>query len=62
MGFFSHEASLRAAERLINALIDTCNRNSGSVYLVRKDTDAEHVKLTSHIAINYFWPVETKVE
>lgn len=60
MGFFSHEASLRAAEHLINALIDTCNRNGGGVYLVSKDADADTVKLRSHIAINYFLPVETK--
>ena len=60
MGFFSHEASLRAAEHLINTLIDTCNRNGGGVYIVRKDADAEPVKLTGHIAINYFLPIETK--
>ena len=60
MGFFSYEASLRAAERLINTLIDTCNRNGGGVYLVRKDADAEPMKLESHIAINYFWPDEAK--
>ena len=60
MGFFSHEASLRAAERLINTLIDTCNRNGSGVYLVRKDADAEPVKLESHIAIYYFLPVEAK--
>lgn len=60
MGFFSHETSLRAAEHLINALIDTCNRNGGGVYLVRKDTDAEPVKLESHIAIGYFLPVKAK--
>lgn len=60
MGLFSHESSLRAAERLINTLIDTCKRNGGSVYLVKKDADADLVKLTSHIAINYFLPVEAK--
>lgn len=60
MGLFSHEASLHAAERLINTLIDTCKRNGGSVYLVKKDADADPVKLTSHIAFNYFLPVETK--
>lgn len=60
MGLFSHEASLRAAERLINTLIDTCNRNGGGVYLVSKDADADTVKLRSHIAINYFLPVEDK--
>ena len=60
MGLFSYEASLRAAERVINTLIDTCNRNGGGVYLVRKDADAEPVKLKSHIAINYFLPVEAK--
>ena len=60
MGLFSHEASLRAAERLINTLIDTCKRNGGSVYLVKKDSDADFVKLTSHIAINYFLPADAK--
>lgn len=60
MGLFSYEASLREAERLINTLIDTCKRNGGSVYLVKKDADAYPVKLTSHIAINYFLPVEAK--
>lgn len=60
MGLFSHEVSLRAAERLINTLIDTCKRNGGSVYLVKKDADADPVKLTSHIAINYSLPVEAK--
>lgn len=60
MGLFSHEASLRAAERVINTLIDTCKRNGGSVYLVKKEADADPVKLTSHIAINYFLPVEAK--
>ncbi len=60
MGLFSHEASLRAAERVINTLIDTCKRNGGSVYLVKKEADADPVKLTSHIAFNYFLPVEAK--
>lgn len=60
MGVFSHEASLRAAERLINTLIDTCKRNGGSVYLVKKEDDADPVKLTSHIAINYFLPQPAK--
>lgn len=60
MGLFSHEASLRAAERVINTLIDTCKRKGGSVYLVKKEADADPVKLTSHIAIHYFLPVEAK--
>lgn len=62
MGFFSQEASLRAAERVINTLIDVCERKGGGVYLVRKDADADPVKLKSHIAFNYFLPAETKVE
>lgn len=60
MGFFSHEASLRAAERVINTLIDTVNRNGGGVFLTTKGAEGLSVKLTGHIGIQYFLPWETR--
>lgn len=60
---FSFEAKLRDAERTINTLIESIQREGGSVYICDRDHDeltGFDLKLTRPISIVYWVPVEQK--
>lgn len=56
----SFEARLRDAERTINDLIATINREGGSVYISELDGTGFDAKLTKPISITYWIPIEPK--
>ena len=57
---FSFEAELRKAENTINKLIESINREGGSVYISELDESGFAAKLTRSINITYWIPIEPK--